>query len=199
MAYDHAVARSGRRGGPLRAQGYAALHRGAPAHARVDGQGQQQTLYDRDSGRHDESAGPPAGQSRLCGRRLVGRLRLAGRSRDTDRRPRPPMDARPHRAVTSSPPPRAAISSRRPRRSPQLRPCRRTIRTICPSDGSRDPGRGMRLRADEERRLRPLWDGGVFLLPFTFYFSLFPLSSAAPTAIAGSAARGGPAGRSGGR
>ena len=34
-----------------------------PAHPRVDGQGQQQTLYDGDSGRYDEFAGPSQRQS----------------------------------------------------------------------------------------------------------------------------------------
>ena len=33
------------------------VRKGAPAYPRVDGQGQQQTLYDRDHGRRDEPVG----------------------------------------------------------------------------------------------------------------------------------------------
>ncbi len=55
------------------------------AYARVDGQGQQQTLYDRNSGRHDEPAGPSQRQPGIGGlhpgiRRRAGcHLRTAGR------------------------------------------------------------------------------------------------------------------------
>ena len=50
------------------------LYRGAPAHPRMDGQGQQQTLYDRNSGRYDEPLGASLGQSRF-GRRSGSLLR----------------------------------------------------------------------------------------------------------------------------
>ena len=63
-----------RRGGPFCPQRLANLHRGAPAHPRMDGQGQQQTLYDRNSGRHDEPLGASLGQSRF-GRRSGSLLR----------------------------------------------------------------------------------------------------------------------------
>ena len=115
MAHDHAVARPRGCRGPLCAQGHAALYRGPSAHPRVDGQGQQQALYDRDSGRHDESAGPPQRQSRF-GRRRSG-LRSAGAG------------------VLLRPAGRGIPAGRLPSRSsrPHLR-SRPTTPTICRSD-----------------------------------------------------------------
>lgn len=223
-AYGHFVARPCGCGGSFRAQGQPALYRGQPAHARMDGQGESETLYDRDHRVGHETARQAIRQScpadNLPDRAVISRR--AGFRADMPRSHRRRAGMRNPRHSPCSPPP--LRSFRRPKipticRSETVAAGDDAVFVSC-TDGCRSKERHpyfySKMRGGLQNVDHPAYRGPLLVSAalrtvagcgrkatvrtnFVSRFNPCCGSAAAPTLPAGSVARAAPAGRSGGR